>query len=594
LQIRFLFSYLQLILIIVLIFSLFFFKYTSSVLIERETTNIVNLASYLQPQTDQAVRVMDNVSINVGYSNLVLSNLDNYFAAPQHNRQDIRKLADHFVALNGTEIQVEQINVYNFSGEVVGFGKNNVQTFTNLEDKDWYVPTVAQHGLKHLSLPGNAGNLSGDQSIRNYSISLYRTYTNRYGKPVGIIETVQTCSTIFKSLILIQKADPAAPAFYIFNENNQPVYPFSLAASSSLSVPSGYLKQLDPTTDHILIKNPQSGSKDLVAFKHSPYTEWTYLVIQPERIILAPVNHMVAILIGVVILLILSASLLSYSMSLRLSRPIRELHDIICNTELDNLGDLPGHPLQDGFSEVEELNTAFHVMSIKLKKSKDDMIAAQQQEMKARSVALQAQINPHFYYNSLASIIVLAKKGMNDSIIQLCQNLTGIMRYVTHVNASQVTLEEEITYLKQYLFCMKVRYQDSLDYEVNIEPDLAGVRIPKLLIQPLVENALKYGTNCPPPWKIIVQGRRLDSSFMIEVLDSGPGFTEDTLEHFRQLKSQIDANLGLVDSELGGMGLSNVYARWKLFSGQAGFLICENRAEGGARVRIGWSGGCMP
>jgi two-component system sensor histidine kinase YesM len=181
---------------------------------------------------------------------------------------------------------------------------------------------------------------------------------------------------------------------------------------------------------------------------------------------------------------------------------------------------------------------------------------------------------------------------MNDSIIQLCQNPTGIMRYVTHVNASQVTLEEEITYLKQYLFCMKVRYQDSLDYEVNIEPDLAGVRIPKLLIQPLVENALKYGL-LPAALEIIVQGRRLDSSFMIEVLDSGPGFTEDTLEHFRQLKSQIDANLGLVDSELGGMGLSNVYARWKLFSGQAGFLICENRR----RWRQGqdrWSGGCMP
>jgi two-component system sensor histidine kinase YesM len=102
---------------------------------------------------------------------------------------------------------------------------------------------------------------------------------------------------------------------------------------------------------------------------------------------------MVAILIGVVILLILSASLLSYSMSLRLSG-----YPGIARYHLQHRA---GQSRRSAWasasgwiSEVEELNTAFHVMSIKLKKSKDDMIAAQQQEMKARSVALQAQINP--------------------------------------------------------------------------------------------------------------------------------------------------------------------------------------------------------
>lgn len=590
LHVRFFLSYLQLILILVIVFSIFFFQYTSSVLIDRETATIVNLASYLQTQTDQAVKVMDNVSINIGYSNLVLFNLENYFASPKHSREETKYLADHFVALNGTEIQVEQMNVYHFSGEVVGFGKSNIQSFTVLGEKSWYLQTLSRKGRKFLSLPYTSEPRTHATSTRNYFISLYRTYTNRFGKQVGIIETVQAYNTIFKSLIQIEKANPAAPALYVFNEDQQLIFPFESDAQSDPSVPTGYLEKRGETSDHVLVRNPVTGAKELVAYQHSPYTGWTFMIVQPERIILEPVYRMVMVLVGVVIVLLLAASLLSYSLSLRLARPIRELHDIICDTELETLGDQPQQPLQDGFTEVEELNTAFHAMSSKLKKSKDDMVAAQKQEMKARSVALQAQVNPHFYYNSLASIIVLAKKGMNDSIIQLCQNLTSIMRYVSNIRKSQVSLAEEINYLEQYLFCMKVRYQDSLVYKIAIDPEIEAEMIPKLLIQPLVENALKYGTNCPPPWRIEVKGRRLESGWLIEVLDEGPGFTTKALNQWAQTKEEIDKGQGIPESGLGGMGLANVYARWKLYAGPEGYIHCENHDSGGARIQIGRTG----
>ena len=591
LQIRLFISYLQLILSIVILFSFFFFKYTSKVLVDRETANIVSLASNLQIQTDQVVRAMDNVSINIGYSNLVMDNLEEYFSQTQHDWSQTKRLADLFVALNGTQIQVEQTNIYNLDGEVVGFGKSNIKTTTKLSEKSWYLPTMDRNGFKYLTSPYSTDSLSKTTRYSSYYISLYRTYYNRFGKQVGIIETMQACKTIFKAIIATEKTNPNSPKIYVFNENNQLIYPYDSTTSDNMLIPTYYIDQLGNANDHVSVKNPDNGQKELVAFVRSPYTGWTLMMVQSELIILAPVYQMSLMLIGVVVLLLFVATLLSLSMSLRLSRPIRELRMIMCNTELDTLGDQQETPLKDGYAEVEALNSAFYMLSNKLKKSKDAMVYAQQQEMKARSVALQAQINPHFYFNSLTSIIVLAKKGMNESIIKLGQSLSHIMRYVTNVRSSNVTIQEEIEYISQYLYCMKVRYQSSLEYDINIDPTMNEEMIPKLLIQPLVENALKYGTNCHPPWTLQVNGYRHDSGWIIEVLDSGPGFTKNALEAIQINMQQIDNEQALPALELGGMGLNNVYARWKLFSGPESFFRCSNREEGGARVQIGRTGG---
>ena len=85
--------------------------------------------------------------------------------------------------------------------------------------------------------------------------------------------------------------------------------------------------------------------------------------------------------------------------------------------------------------------------------------------MKARSMALQTQINPHFYYNTLSSIIVLAENGDSETVVKMCRNLSRIMRYITNTTETTVTLKDELDYVQKYLYCMKVRYQSSLNYQ---------------------------------------------------------------------------------------------------------------------------------
>ena len=137
----------------------------------------------------------------------------------------------------------------------------------------------------------------------------------------------------------------------------------------------------------------------------------------------------------------------------------------------------------------------YEVITISL----NELIDSRQQELKSRTLALQSQTNPHFYYNTLSCIIVLAENRKNDEVVTLCKNLTQIMRYITDHSSQSVPLREEMEYVEKYLYCMKVRYQSSLNCNLSIDERLLDLSVPKLIIQPLVENAIKYGTDCIPP-----------------------------------------------------------------------------------------------
>ena len=132
----------------------------------------------------------------------------------------------------------------------------------------------------------------------------------------------------------------------------------------------------------------------------------------------------------------------------------------------------------------------------------DEKYELGKQAKTAELKALQSQINPHFYYNTLSSIIVLAENGDSETVVKMCRNLSRIMRYITNTTETTVTLKDELDYVQKYLYCMKVRYQSSLNYSIHVDESLLSQPVPKLIIQPIVENAIRYGSNCAPPWNI--------------------------------------------------------------------------------------------
>ena len=589
-------SYLLLAMTIVAGFAVFFYQYTSAILINRETENLISQTSHMQVQTDQAIRTLDNLSINIGYSNVVMSNLEEYFSDDEPDLNQTRRLADLFVAINGTEVQADQINIFSFSGQQIGFGYVNNSSIIDLREQNWYKPTLELAGHKYIPAPYSTDLLSKSSKANIYYLSLYRTYYNRYGRQVGIIETMMRCNTVFKSIISLQNSDAGAPDIFVFNEKGTLIYPFKEDEQILLHTPQQYLQLIESAAGSSATRNANTEAREIVTYQKSDYTSWTYVSVMPEHQVLSPVRRLTALLAAAILILLGLAAAMSYSMSYRLARPIRQLRSIIHKTELNTLDDQTKQPLDDGFEEVEELNQSFSDLRDKLKISMDQALYSKHQEMKARMVALQSQINPHFYYNSLSSIIILAENKQCEEVVKLSRNLNGIMRYISRGSSTVVTMREELDYLDKYLYCMKIRYQSSLSYQIDVSEELSEQAIPKLIIQPLVENALKYGTDCYPPWKITVTGRPLPSStednskplnWLIEVTDSGPGFPEEIITTLNNRMQEIDNTDGLPPIDIDGMGLANVYARWKLHAGARAYFSCENLPDGGARVRIG-------
>lgn len=134
---------------------------------------------------------------------------------------------------------------------------------------------------------------------------------------------------------------------------------------------------------------------------------------------------------------------------------------------------------------------------------------------------------------------------------------------------------------------MKVRYQSSLNYEIDIDEVLLEEKVPKLIIQPIVENAIKYGTNCVPPWNISVRSQITEDYWKIEISDSGTGFTPEALQSIAENIAIADANPGMPDMKINGLGTLNVYLRWKHFCKDDIIFTYGNTEEGHGIVTIG-------
>ena len=202
------------------------------------------------------------------------------------------------------------------------------------------------------------------------------------------------------------------------------------------------------------------------------------MLVQKEAQVLMPAKNL--LILSAILLATIFCLVLSYVTSRQLIKPIRELGNMIHSTALSTLDENQQAKPGKTFAELEELSQAFTTMSRNLKSSMDELLDTRAQELKSRSLALQSQINPHFLYNTLSSIIILAESKQTEEVITLCRSLTRIMRYITDTSHAPVTLREEINYVQQYLYCMKVRHQENLDYTIAIDESILDVPVPKL------------------------------------------------------------------------------------------------------------------
>ena len=496
-------------------------------------------------------------------------------------------MSDLFLSLSGTELKADQVNLYDFSGYVLQAGLSTMVKKTDSSRTEWLQKAREANGKKIITKPYSTYEYSKSAKYTQWMISVYRSFTNQYRRGVGVIETAKQCKSIFKSIISYEKKNhDAAASVYVFNNDGELIYPYDISEENAEQI-KPYFTLTDDSQTSTRLKSPLTGKNVYATRADSKYTGFTYLTVQPESFILKPVYQMLQILLAVVAAFLLASVIVSYKLSRSVVKPVKHLKHIIQRMELDTLGQEKVTSYPVSVNELEELYQAFQHMSDNLKDSMMELTEAKEQEVRARSMALQTQINPHFYYNSLSSISVLAENGDCDTVVKMCRNLSMIMRYITDTGHTTVTLADELDYVRKYLYCMKVRYQSSLNYNIDVDESILTENVPKLLIQPLVENAIRYGSDCAPPWTITVSSYIADNCWKITVTDTGPGFSEEACARIAENLAKADQNPGLPELKINGLGTVNVYLRWKIFC--KGDIIFEygNTEDGHGMVSIG-------
>ena len=193
----------------------------------------------------------------------------------------------------------------------------------------------------------------------------------------------------------------------------------------------------------------------------------------------------------------------------------------------------------------------------------------------ARLESLQAQMRPHFLFNTLNALAVLARRGDGAAVDRAIGDLGELLRAsFDHEGRHEIALGEELELVERYLALQRIRFPDRLQVEWDVAPETRAALVPALLVQPLVENALEHGLARAQGGRVRIAARRAGDALELEVLDDGPGFAAGA------------GPAGAAEPGAGGVGLANTRERLALLHGDAASLTCGDGPDGGGRVRI--------
>ncbi|MBR2523190.1 MAG: sensor histidine kinase [Clostridiales bacterium] len=261
--------------------------------------------------------------------------------------------------------------------------------------------------------------------------------------------------------------------------------------------------------------------------------------------------------------------------SLKLSRSITDpIMEMSSRVEEIGGGDLsPRTPVQTDDTSLTLLSTGIEDMVSRINQQ---MEINRQEQIKIRDIEMsliQAQINPHFLYNTLDAIVWLIEIGKNDQAEQMVTSLSSYFRSFLSDGRSIVTIGEEKKHVSSYLEIQQVRYRDIMEFDIKIDPEIEGYKLPKMTLQPLVENAIYHGLK-PKRGKgrITVSGTCDDHTITLEVRDTGLGMDEGTLA---DLKKRV------LSEDTTSFGLTSAYKRLKLLYGdECSFDVKSTPGEG--------------
>lgn len=329
-----------------------------------------------------------------------------------------------------------------------------------------------------------------------------------------------------------------------------------------------------------------SDSNMILVYQKAITTGWTLVGIIPENYLNCLLSNIIYMMIAAVVLISILAVVFSSVLAKRFTEPVIDIKKAMKRVEK---GELSVQIEIKGNDEIAELAKRFNHMVIQIQKMTNSIYEKQELLRKSEFKALQAQINPHFLYNSLDSIVWLLRMERTDEAIMILQNLTVLFRIMLSKGHEVIPIHKEIRHLESYLIIQSMRYSRKFTYSVDIPNEYREFYTLKLILQPLVENSIYHGLSAEQTnVHIHISLKEEKDKLIFYVEDTGVGMTQEELELLRK-SIQVEVHKEDVQPSIekeGGYGLKNVNERIKIYFGDEYGIQVDSQKGKGTVVRV--------
>lgn len=466
------------------------------------------------------------------------------------------------------------ILIAGFNGSLYTSGIDTKLKFEDIESQQWYKDALAERGSILWLAPAREYFTFIPEEDSN-SIALARLILNDIDGFCGVV--VITLDIQRKNRSLFEANEQTGNSgFYIINSEGGVIYPSSRLMSNDP------LWKEQPFTKFTDISGTESltvgGKKLVVNSLDIRRTGWKILQVIPYDEMTKEMKDVRSLVITFQIILTIALLFAALGISTNIANPMHRLAQLMGQVPKGNFG-IRMKVKAKGSSEINKLGSSFNDMVKEMENLFNEVHHAYQLREKAQLEALQAQVNPHFLLNTLNSIRWMATLSGATNVSDMITALADLLDTTLYRKDEMVELSEEVQCLKNYITLQKMRYGDKFELFNEIPEQLLSYKVPILILQPLVENAIIHGFhNSDGGGIIILKGNISDDNISIEVQDNGQGIREEVLEN-------LLAETGEKKNKYNRIGVKNVHDRIRLIYGKEYGLKINSSGEG-TRIEI--------
>ena len=553
---------------------------------------VVGMIAFGQVLYVKFIKINENLTSknNQAIVNQVNINLDSYL-------RNVMKISDgiYYNVIKKSDFATDDINkemkliyetnkdflasiaLFSNYGEVVeGYPLKELKPSIDPRENEWFFNAVTKKENLHFSTP-HVQNLFKDPSYSyKWVVSLSRvaplTFNGQISQGVLLVDmNFSEIERIFKNTDISKSG-----YIYLMDGKGEIIYHprQQLIYSDLMEENNSIAKEYD---DGTLIEK-FGDEKRLVTVKTVGYTGWKIVAVTPLDDITSSYSHMRIFIIFILFFGVLILTIINIIVSSRIANPIKELENKVKKFEEGALN--INFLIEDGSYEVQHLGNAINSMVSQMNVLMDNIVTEQELKRKSELDALQAQINPHFLYNTLDSIIWMVESEKYDGAIIMVTALARLFRISLSKGKNVITVKDELEHVRNYLTIQNIRYKNKFNYTIDAKEDVLNLSTIKLVIQPLVENAIYYGMEfMDGDGEIKIKANKNGEDLFIDVIDNGLGMPEEVVSSLLKYdkKRKIKGS---------GVGLKNVNERIKLYFGNEYGLEVISEPDEGTTTRI--------